>query len=135
MDCSPPGSSVPGDSPGKNTGVGCHALLQGIFLTQGLNRCLLCLLPWQEGSLPLAPPGKSSKSFQSIQASCSVMSDSATSWTGVCRAPQSMELSRQEYSSGVPFPSPEGFPDLGIKPRSPVLQADFLPFELPGKHS
>ena len=37
MDCSPPGSSVDGDSPGKNTGVGCHALLQGIFLTQGLN--------------------------------------------------------------------------------------------------
>ena len=34
---SPPGSSVHGDSPGKNTGVGCHALLQGIFPTQGLN--------------------------------------------------------------------------------------------------
>ena len=37
MDCSPPGSSVDGDSPGKNTGVGCHALLQGIFPTQGSN--------------------------------------------------------------------------------------------------
>ena len=37
MDCSPPGSSVLGDSPGKNTGVGCHAFLQGIFPTQGLN--------------------------------------------------------------------------------------------------
>ena len=35
MDCSPPGSSVHGDSPGKNTGVDCHALLQGIFPTQG----------------------------------------------------------------------------------------------------
>ena len=34
MDCSPPGSSVHGDSPGKNTGVGCYALLQGIFPTQ-----------------------------------------------------------------------------------------------------
>ena len=34
VDCSPPGSSAHGDSPGKNTGVGCHALLQGIFLTQ-----------------------------------------------------------------------------------------------------
>ena len=52
MDCSPPGSSVCGDSPGKNTAVGCHALLQGIFLTQGLNLCLLCLLDWQAGSLP-----------------------------------------------------------------------------------
>jgi len=37
MDCSLPDSSVHGDSPGKNTGVGGHALLQGIFLTQGLN--------------------------------------------------------------------------------------------------
>ena len=41
MDCSPPGSSVHEDSPGSNTGVGCHALLQGIFLKQGLH--LLCL--------------------------------------------------------------------------------------------
>ena len=41
MDYSPPGFSVHGDSPGKNTGVGCHALLQGIFLTQGSNSGLL----------------------------------------------------------------------------------------------
>ena len=41
MDGSPPGSSVLGDSPGKNTGVGCHALLKGIFLTQALNSYLL----------------------------------------------------------------------------------------------
>ena len=45
-------------SPGKNTGVGCHALLQGIFPTKGSNPCLLCLLHWQVGSLPPAPPGK-----------------------------------------------------------------------------
>ena len=37
MDCSPPGSSVHGDSPGKNPGVSCHVLLQGIFPTQGSN--------------------------------------------------------------------------------------------------
>ena len=37
VDCNPPGSSVHGDSPGKSTGVGCHALLQGIFPTQGQN--------------------------------------------------------------------------------------------------
>ena len=43
---------------GKDTGVGCHVLLQGIFPTQGSNPYLLCLLPWQVGSLPLAPPGK-----------------------------------------------------------------------------
>ena len=48
----------PWDSPGKNTGVGCHSLLQGIFLTQESNPYLLCLLHWQSGSLPLAPSGK-----------------------------------------------------------------------------
>ena len=57
--CSPPISSVHGDSPGKNTGVGCHALLQGTFLTQGSSPRLLCLLHLQTGSLPLVPPGKS----------------------------------------------------------------------------
>ena len=40
-ECSPPGSSIHGDSPGKNTGVGCHALFQGIFPTQGWNSGLL----------------------------------------------------------------------------------------------
>ena len=49
MDCSPQGSSVHGDSPGKNTGVGCHALLQGIFPTQGLNPGLPhCRLRWTQ---------------------------------------------------------------------------------------
>ena len=56
MDCSLPGSSVHGDSPGKNTGVGCLSLslLQGIFPTQGLNLGLP-----QADSLPAEPPGKS----------------------------------------------------------------------------
>ena len=44
--------------PGKDTGVSCHILLQGIFLTQGSNPPLLCLLYWQGDSLPLVPPGK-----------------------------------------------------------------------------
>ena len=44
----------------NKTGVGCHVLLQGIFLTQRSNPCLLCLLHWQAVSLPLAPPGKPS---------------------------------------------------------------------------
>ena len=58
MDRIPPGSSVHDESPGKNTGVGCHALLQGIFPTQGLNPSLSQLLHLQADSLPLAPPGK-----------------------------------------------------------------------------
>ena len=52
---SPPGSSAHGASPGNNIGVGCHALLQGIFPTLGGN---LHLLHWKVASLPLVPPGK-----------------------------------------------------------------------------
>ena len=58
MACRPPGSSVREDSPGKNTGVDCRALLLGILPIQGLNLHVLCLLHWQAGSLPFAPPGK-----------------------------------------------------------------------------
>ena len=56
---SPPSSSVHGDSPGNNTGVGCHALLQEIFQTQGSNQHLFCLFCWKMSSLLLALPGKS----------------------------------------------------------------------------
>ena len=53
IDCGLSGSSAHGDSPGKDTGVGCHALLQGVFPTQGSNLWFLGLLRWQVGSLPL----------------------------------------------------------------------------------
>ena len=46
----------------------------------------------------------------------------ATSWTAAYQAPPSMGFSRQEYWSGVPFPSPEDLPDPGFEPRSPALQ-------------
>ena len=51
-------------------------------------------------------------------------------WTLAYQAPLSMGFSRQEYWSGLPFPSPGDLPDPGIKPRSPALQADDLPTEL-----
>ena len=44
-----------------------------------------------------------------------------------------MEFSRQEYWSGLPFPSPGDLPDPGFEPRSPTLQTDALPSEPPGK--
>ena len=50
-----------------------------------------------------------------------------------CQAPLSMEFTRQEYWSGLPFPSPEDLPDPGVEPRSPALQADTLTSEPPGK--
>ena len=55
----------------------------------------------------------------------------ASPWTVAYFAPPSMGFSRQEYWSGLPFPSPEDVPDPGIKPGSPALQADSLSFEPP----
>ena len=51
---------------------------------------------------------------------------SATPWIVACQAPLSMEFARQEYWSGLPFPSPGGLPEPGIKPVSLALQADSL---------
>ena len=57
----------------------------------------------------------------------------ATPWTVAYQAPQSVGFSRQEYWSGLPFPSPEDLPNPGIELGSPALQADTLPSEPPGK--
>ena len=59
----------------------------------------------------------------------------ATPCTVVYQAPQSMDFSRQEYWSGLPFPSPGDLPNPGFEPGSPTLQADALPSEPPGKPS
>ena len=56
-----------------------------------------------------------------------------TPWTVAHQAPPSMEFSRQEYWSGLPFPSPGDLPNPGIEPRSPELQAVALTSEPPGK--
>ena len=57
----------------------------------------------------------------------------ATPWTVAHQAPLSMGFSRQEYWSGLPFPSSGKLPDSGIEPRSPALQAGALTSEPPGK--
>ena len=61
------------------------------------------------------------------------MSDSWDPIGVACQAPLSMGFSRQEYWSGLPFPSPGDLPDPGIEPRSPALQADSSLTELQGK--
>ena len=71
--------------------------------------------------------------WKSQSESCSVMSDPATLWTVAHQAPLSMGFSRQEYWSGLPFPSPGDLPDPGIEPRSPALHVDALTSEPPGK--
>ena len=72
-DCSPPGSSIHGDSPGKNTEVGCHTLFQGLFPTQGSNpdlpHCRQILYHLSPGGSPLryqgSPPGELSPTWAS----------------------------------------------------------------------
>ena len=54
-------------------------------------------------------------------------------WTVAYKSPHSMEFSRQEYWSGLPFPPPGDLPHPGIEPGSPALQADSLPSETPRK--
>ena len=54
-----------------------------------------------------------------------------TQWTIVHQAPLSMDFSRQEHWSGLPFPSPGDLPDPGIEPGSRTLQAESLPSEPP----
>ena len=72
--------------------------------------------------------------WSEVKWSHSVVSNSLwPPWTVAYQAPQSVEFSRQEYWSGLPFPSPGDLPNPGIEPKSPALQADTLPSEPPGK--
>ena len=70
------------------------------------------------------------ESESEVAQSCLTLCDP---WTVAHQAPLSMGFSRQEYWSGLPFPSPGDLPDTGIKPRSPTLQADDLTSAPPGK--
>ena len=122
----PHGEFLPWHSPGKNTGVGCHFLIQEIFPTQGLN---LVFLHCRQILYLLSHQGSPQNCV-----SHSVMSDSLRPHGTVAhQAPLSMGFSGQEYWSGLPFPSPGDLPNRGIKPRSPALQADALSSEPPGK--
>ena len=71
-----------------------------------------------------------SESESEVAQSCPTLCDP---WTVAHQAPPSMGFSRQEYWSGLPFPSPGDLPNPGIEPRSPTLQADALTSAPPGK--
>ena len=112
----------PWDFPGNNTGVGCHFLLQRIFLIQGSKR-VNCIGRWflylcHQG----CPHGVNEKKVKVKSFNCVWLF--ATPWTVAHQAPSSMEFSRQGYWSGLPFPSPGDLPDRGIDPGSPTLQAN-----------
>ena len=70
------------------------------------------------------------ESESEVAQSCLILCDP---WTIAPQASLSMGFSKQEYWSGLPFPSPGDLPDPGIEPRSPSLQAEALPSEAPGK--
>ena len=113
---------------GKNTGVGCHFQLQRISPIEGSSQSLE---HWQADSLPLSHQGSPflpSVQFSSVQLLSRVRLF-ATAWTVAHQASPSMLFSRQEYWSGLPFPSPRDLSDPGIEPGSPTLQADSLPSE------
>ena len=65
-----------------------------------------------------------------VAQSCPTLCDP---WTVACQAPLPMGFSRQEYRSGLPCPPPRDLHNPGTEPRSPILQADSLPSEPPGK--
>ena len=136
----------PWDSQGKSTGVGCHFLLQGIFPTQGsnpgLSHCRQTLYRLNHQGSPIQTIIGSWHSRKTEPCPNHHMwSESelnrvrlfVTPWTVAHQSPLSMGFSRQEYWSGLPFPSPGDFPNPGIEPWSPALQADDLPSELWGK--
>ena len=126
MDCSLPGSSVHGILQARIL----EWVLQGFFQTQGSNLNILSLLHWQVVSLPLVPPGKplylTTRHFSRVRL-C------ATVWSVACQVPLFMRFSRQEYWSGLPFPSPGDLPDPGIELMSPILAGGFFTTEPPGK--
>ena len=121
-----------------HTGVGYHALFQGIFPTQGSKPNLLCLLLWQLGSLPLVPPHlPPNQSCDRDVCELKLLSHVqllATPWTVAHQAPLSKEFFRQGDWSGLPFPSPGDLPNPGIEPGFPKLQADALPSESVCRH-
>ena len=132
MDYRPPGSSV-------------HGILQARLLEwvafsppgdlpdPGSNTRLLHLR-WQVDSLRLAPPRKPFRALERKKVKLlSRVRLFVTPWTVAYQAPLSMGFSRQEYWSGLPFPSPGDLPDPGIKPGSPTLEADALTSEPLGK--
>ena len=79
-----------------------------------------CVWRWESGDKQRSVLSAELRGQQTV-------SGSATPWTVACQAPLSMRFLRQEYWSGLPFPSPGDLPDPGIKSESPALQADSLP--------
>ena len=128
MNCKSARLLCPWNSSGKNNRVGSHSLLQGIVPNEGSN---LGRLHCRQILYHLSHQGSP---YRLKCVSSSVVTNSLGPH-GLHNqlASLSTEFSRQEHWRGLPFSSPEDLPNPGIKPRSPALQADSLPFELQGQ--
>ena len=127
----------PWDSPGKNTGAGCHFPLQYMKVKSESEVSQSC--PTPSNPMDCSLPGSSIHGIFQARVlewgaiSCSVVSNSVSPSTIACQTPPCMEFSRQEHWNGKPFPSAGDLPEPGINPESPALQVDSLPSEPPGK--
>ena len=130
MHCNPATFLCPRDSPGKNTRVGCHVLLQGIFLTQGSNPYLLCLLHWQAGFFTTSATWEAHKRYVCM---CAESLQWPYDWAS--QASLSKGFSRQEYGSGLPCPPLGDLPDPEIEPESPTLAGRLFTTEPPRKQT
>ena len=124
----------PWNSPSVNTGVDCHALLQGIFPTQGSNPHLLCLLHWQAGSLPLVPP-RDQDAVQNAarpragRGSLCARGLSAFPGRATCTAQNQPSFLRFCYSLlARPSSSHSGPPWVGIRPILPLSPSSNRPW-------
>ena len=127
----PTGPRRPWDSPGKNTGVGCHFLLQYMKVKSESEVTQSC--PTLSDPRDCSLPGSSIHGiFQARVLEWDAIAFSvsrfihvqlcATLWTAALQAPLSAGFSRQEYWSGLPFPTPGNLPNLGLNPlKSPAL--------------
>ena len=132
----------PWDSPGKNTGVGGHFLLQCMKVKSQSEVSQSC--PTIHDPMDCSLPGSSTHGiFQagvpewgatafSEMLYVSHVQFFVTPWTAACQAPLSLGFPRQEYWSGLPCPPPEDLPNSGIKTGPLPLQAGSLQSEPPG---
>ena len=119
--------------PGKNTGVGCHFLLQGIFPTQGLNLCLPALAGRFFPSPNLVHPKFFSYFPWDVAVPSPYIPVTHTPWTVARQAPLSMDFSGKNTGVGCHSLLQGIFPAQGKNPRFSAPQADSFPSEPPSE--
>ena len=134
MDCSLPGFSIQGIFQTRILEWVAIPFSRGSSWLSG-QTCVSCFYSTGRWTLYHWAPWEAHFTQWKLVKSLSHVQLFVTPWTVAHLALLSMGFSRQEYWSGLPFPSPGNLPDPGIEPRSPTLRADALTSEPPGKPS